>query len=251
MRSIEIKMCRFMTKNHLDRFGGGEHQMPTILQALLRLEQTAQNNYNAIQSCLEQFKEMEKILNKLVVTHFDSDNYVEYLFRRAEQLSTHLETYKKIISKIDIGEDIRLEYKKISFDFIEYLKQKIEFKSVWIDNMQIIESGRQTIIEKLSKSDQIRQSANDAFDERRYFDLNDLRGKMEEDITNLNEMVDNCFRCGQRSKELSTALYDKLAELESQFQMVVKKSMNKIDEIKSSSIIVRKHNENNLDDRAN
>ncbi|KPM03206.1 hypothetical protein NH340_JMT06606 [Sarcoptes scabiei] len=244
-------MCRFMTKNHLDRFGGGEHQMPTILQALLRLEQTAQNNYNAIQSCLEQFKEMEKILNKLVVTHFDSDNYVEYLFRRAEQLSTHLETYKKIISKIDIGEDIRLEYKKISFDFIEYLKQKIEFKSVWIDNMQIIESGRQTIIEKLSKSDQIRQSANDAFDERRYFDLNDLRGKMEEDITNLNEMVDNCFRCGQRSKELSTALYDKLAELESQFQMVVKKSMNKIDEIKSSSIIVRKHNENNLDDRAN
>lgn len=240
-----------MTKNHLDRFGGGEHQMPTILQALLRLEQTAQNNYNAIQSCLEQFKEMEKILNKLVVTHFDSDNYVEYLFRRAEQLSTHLETYKKIISKIDIGEDIRLEYKKISFDFIEYLKQKIEFKSVWIDNMQIIESGRQTIIEKLSKSDQIRQSANDAFDERRYFDLNDLRGKMEEDITNLNEMVDNCFRCGQRSKELSTALYDKLAELESQFQMVVKKSMNKIDEIKSSSIIVRKHNENNLDDRAN
>ncbi|XP_075679053.1 uncharacterized protein LOC113791136 [Dermatophagoides pteronyssinus] len=210
--------------------------LPRILQAIIRMERQADNDYYLIQSRLLQIKEMESILNKLISTHLDSDNYVDYLFRRAEQLSTHLETYENIIGKIDIGNEIRQNFKQISNEFVEYLKQKIQFKSIWIENLQTIEIGRQTIREKISKSDDFRQLIENLYENDEYFQLNEQRLKFDQEFDELNNQVDNCFQYGQQTKELSSKLYDKLTELETNFQRIVRESMNKINDIKRTSI---------------
>ncbi|KAH7636375.1 hypothetical protein DERF_002398 [Dermatophagoides farinae] len=209
--------------------------LPRILQALIRMERKAENDYHLIQSRLGQIKEMESILNKLIVTHIDSDNYVDYLFKRAEQLSGHLETYENIIGKIDIGEPIRKNFKQISFEFIEYLKRKIEFKSVWIESMERIEMGRQTIKEKVMKLDDFKQTIDDAYENGEYFRLSEQKTEFDQQLDQMNNLVDNCFQSGQQSKELSSILHDKLTELESNFQHIVRESMDKINDIKRTS----------------
>ncbi|OTF72888.1 hypothetical protein BLA29_000067 [Euroglyphus maynei] len=177
-------MCPYHgNRNHYsENSSSSSSSLPRILQALIRMRRNAENDYYIIQSRLEQIKEMEIIINKLIATHIDSDNYVDYLFKRAEQLSAHLETYENIIGKIDIGNNIRKNFKSISFEFIEYLKRKIEFKSVWIEGMQTIEMGRQIITEKIMKLNDFQQTIDDVYENREYFRLSDYRTEFDNEF---------------------------------------------------------------------
>jgi len=176
---------------------------------------------------------MKSILERLAVSHIDSDNYANYLFKRAEQLSTHLDTYKKIIGKIDIGTEIEQSFEKISKKFVEYLKSKIEFKNLWIESLQAIEIGKRTVDEKVLALIELESIASDAYEEKNYFDLGEVRSKCDAELAFMNEMLETCLTCGKRCKEFASHdLYDKLTELEICFQEVVRHSMNRINEMK-------------------
>lgn len=226
-------MCKF--DEYSNRDNDENQRIPKVLRALIRMKMKAENEFNLIQDRLERIKDMETIVNKLVSAHLDSDDYVDYLFIRAEQLSSHLETYKKIIGKIDIGEDIRQTFRTISYEFIEYLKRKIEFKTLWMESMQTIDSGRELLREKIAKLNELNSLANEAVNNDEYFQLKDLRLKFDEELLNMNNLLDNCFQCGQQSKELSNLLSNKLTQLEADFQQVVRSSVNKLNEIKCNT----------------
>ena len=147
-------------------------------------------------------------------------------------MSSHLDTYKQIIGKIDIGSEIENSFVHISTKFVNYLKEKLKFKTIWIESLEIIEVGKRTAQEKLITLVELKSIAEDAYETKNYFDLSDIRGKCDQEFAALNEMMESCLACGKRCKEFGSELYDQLTELEICFQQVVKLSMNRINEMK-------------------
>lgn len=228
-------MCKFYIRNFKLLELESEKQEEDVSKVLLAvsdLKRKARIDYATIEEGFDQLSEMQTVLSKLIVTHIDSDNYANHLFKRAEQLSSHLETYKKIVGKIDIGLDIHHRFHTVSDKFIDYLRERIEFKATWIEGMQTIEEGKKTVDSKLIILNEMSPLAHQLFEADDYFELRDLRTRFDTEFAALNDLVECCFQCGKRCKELGNHLYNRLAELESCFQSVVKCSMSRINEMK-------------------
>lgn len=218
-----------------------DQAFPQVLLAVTRLERKAQKDYRSVRDDWRQVEEMRTILGKLTTSHIDSDNYANYLFKRAEQLSAHLETYKKIVGKIDIGTEIEKSFEKVSKKFIEYLKSKLEFKTLWIDSLETIEIGKRTVEEKVLVLASWQTVAENAYEAKNYFDLGEIRTKCDEELAFMNELMESCLACGKRGKEYGSHLYDQLTELEVCFQEVVRHSMNRINEMKRTPVCDKAH----------
>lgn len=210
---------------------------PQVLLALIRLERKAFNDFASVEEDCRQVEEMRTVLSKLSVTHIDSDNYATYLFKRAEQLSAHLETYKQIVGKIDFGHEIEDIFSKVSKQFLDYLKERIEFKSVWIESLELIELGKQTVEERLLCLVKLQSIAQEAYEAKNYFELSDIKAKCDQELAVVNEMMETCLSSGKKCKEYGSQLYDQLTELEGSFQGVVKLSMNRINEMKRTPAV--------------
>ena len=213
-----------------------DQTFPQVLLALIRLERKAFKDFSSVEDDLRQVEEMRTMLNKLTLSHMDSDNYANYLFKRAEQLSAHLDTYKKIVGKIDIGCEIEKSFDKISHKFVDYLKEKLAFKTIWIEGLQSIEIGKRTTEEKIVVLTELKSVAEDAYEAKNYFDLDDIRTRSDQELNAMNELIDTCLEGGKRCKEFGSQLYDQLTELEVCFQEVVRLSMNRINEMKRAPL---------------
>lgn len=209
---------------------------PKVLQALARLERNADIDYRSIKECLCQTEEIETILHKLTNTHCDSENYANYLFERTEQLSEHFETYRKIIGKVSIGSDVQVRFQNILEKIAYYLEEKIEFKSFWIESLELIESSQCSIRERIAILRGLLATVETMYEERDYFELTDLKVKFEDEVNTMNELVECCFNSSKRCKVYTTRLHDNLLEMESCFQAVVKESMSRIVEIKHKQL---------------
>ena len=177
------------------------------------------------------------ILAKLTNSHIESDSYANYLFSRAEQLSSHLETYKKIVGKIDIGAEIENNFVTVSKKFVDYLKEKLDFKTIWIECLELIEIGKRTVEEKLLTLVELKSNADDAYEAKNYFDLSDIRVKCDQELSIMSESMETCLTCSKRCKEFGSQLYNQLTELEVCFQQIVKLSMNRINEMKRTPAV--------------
>lgn len=224
-------MC-FDYKQRIHTENDPEEDYPQVLLALIRLERQAIADLSTVEDDCRQVEEMRTILAKLSLTHTDSDNYANYLFQRAEQLSAHLETYKKIIGKIDIGSEVECTFSQISKQFVKYLKKRLDFKTIWIESFSLIESCKQTVEDKLLALAKLQSLAQDNYDEKNYFDLADIKEIADQELAEMSDFMEICLKTGKRCKEFGADLYDQLTELEVCFQKVVKMSMNRINEMK-------------------
>lgn len=214
------------TENHPDE------DFPQVLLALIRLERRAIADLSTVEDDCRQVEEMRTILAKLSLTHTDSDNYANYLFKRAEQLSAHLETYKKIVGKINIGSEVECTFSQVSKQFVEYLKKKLDFKTIWIESFSLIESCKQTVEEKLLTLVKLQSIAQDNYDAKSYFDLADIKENADSELAEMSDIMETCLSTGKRCKEFGADLYGQLTELEVCFQKVVKMSMDRINQMK-------------------
>lgn len=226
-------MCRcFDYQLKLDEEEHPDQAFPQVLLALTRLERRAFADLTTVEDDCRQVEEMRTVLAKLSLTHTDSDNYASYLFQRAEQLSAHLETYKKIIGKIDIGSEIESTFSRVSKQFVEYLEKKLDFKTIWIECFSLIDNCKQTVEEKLLTLVKLQSIAQENYDAKNYFELSEVKDLCDQELAEVNDMMESCLGSGKYCKEFGSDLYDQLTELEVCFQQVVKMSMNRINEMK-------------------
>lgn len=159
-----------------------DQAFPQLLLALIRIQRKAYQDYHSVEEDYRQICEMQTILLKLTITHMDTDDYANYLFKRAEQLSSHLETYKNIIGKIEIGSIIEDNFSNVSQKFVDYLKERVDFKCKWIEAMQMIELGKQLVRDKVRTISELQTMAKKAYDNEQYIDLGEIGEKCHQEM---------------------------------------------------------------------
>mgnify|MGYP007002792197 CR=1 FL=1 len=226
-------MCKcFDYKLKIDAKEHPDQAFPQVLLALIRLERRALDDLTTVEDDCKQVQDMLTVLAKLSLTHTDSDNYASYLFKRAEQLSAHLETYKKIVGKIDIGSEIEDTFGQVSKQFVEYLEKRLNFKAIWMECFSLIENCKYTVQEKLLTLVKLQSIAQENYDAKNYFELGEIKDRCDQELEEVSDIMESCLSSGKSCKEFGSDLKAQLSELELVFQQVVKMSMNRINEMK-------------------